>query len=297
MKLLAMSALMLVFTTVGVAVALRGPGDTANGAGSGPLVAASAEQSLISPIPSNQATRPSTSCGDDGISGRRVELIYVRDAFRVDRYHEFADRFQGMASQIDSAFVEAARRTGGIRHVRFVTDGSCRPTVTRVAIDGVQLADLDLMTAALKASGLNRIDRKYVVWFDRPGCGTAYGAPGSDRSGPDNGYNGGPNYAAIGTDCWTWHATAHELLHTLGAVQPSAPHATTHGHCWDDEDIMCYDDGGIPNPPGRLALRCPGAEENTIDCNGDDYFNVSPAPGSYLATHWNVANSLYLTRG
>lgn len=32
-----------------------------------------------------------------------------------------------------------------------------------------------------------------------------------------------------------------------------------------------------------------------IDCDRDDYFNVRPAAGSYLATHWNLATSSYLT--
>jgi hypothetical protein len=60
---------------------------------------------------------------------------------------------------------------------------------------------------------------------------------------------------------------------------------------------MCYDDGSIPAPPGGLSLICPNAPENHIDCNGDDYFNVSAPAGSYLATHWNVAKSLFLTGG
>jgi hypothetical protein len=60
---------------------------------------------------------------------------------------------------------------------------------------------------------------------------------------------------------------------------------------------MCYDDGGIPNPPGGLVKVCPGAPENQIDCGGDDYFHTNPAAGSYLATHWNVARSQFLVSG
>jgi hypothetical protein len=34
--------------------------------------------------------------------------------------------------------------------------------------------------------------------------------------------------------------------------------------------------------------------ELLLDCNHDDYFDPDPAPGSYLATHWNMARSSFL---
>jgi hypothetical protein len=42
---------------------------------------------------------------------------------------------------------------------------------------------------------------------------------------------------------------------------------------------------------------CParsGDIAEAYDCSGNDYFNPSPAPGSYLATHWNVYDSAFL---
>ncbi|MER5417610.1 RICIN domain-containing protein, partial [Streptomyces virginiae] len=36
------------------------------------------------------------------------------------------------------------------------------------------------------------------------------------------------------------------------------------------------------------------AAENILDCNHDDYFHTSPKPGSYLATHWNIADNQFL---
>jgi hypothetical protein len=246
--------------------------------------------------PSTTAAAPrSTVCDGDGTSGKRVQALYVRGNGQADRYSQFVAQFQTFTSQIDDAFVEAASRLGGgVRRLRYVTDTSCRATVANVTIAQGDMATVDTITNAIKAQGYNRADRKYIVWYDKDGCGLAFGNGGNDSPGAGNPYNAGPHYATVGTGCWSWQATGHELLHTLGAVQGSAPHATPYGHCWDDEDIMCYDDGGIPNPPGGLVKVCPGAPENQIDCLGDDYFNTSPPSGSYLATHWNVANSAYL---
>ena len=234
-------------------------------------------------------------CDGDGTSGKRTQALYVHGNGQTDRYSQFVGQFQTFASQIDDAVVEAASRLGGgVRHVRYVTDSSCRAVVSDVTIAQSDMSTVDTITNAIKAQGYNRSDRKYIVWYDAAGCGLAFGNGGNDSAGSSNPYNAGPHYATVGTSCWTWQATGHEFLHTLGAVQSSAPHATAFGHCWDDEDIMCYDDGGIPNPPGGLVKQCPGAPENQIDCLGDDYFNTNPAPGSYLATHWNVATSAFL---
>ncbi|WP_233439319.1 ricin-type beta-trefoil lectin domain protein [Lentzea atacamensis] len=229
------------------------------------------------------------------MSGKRVQAVYVRGDQSADRYPQLVAQFQTFADQIDNAFVEAASRLGGgVRHVRFVTNSACRATVDNVVVPQSAMSSPSAIADQLASRGYNRTDRKYLFWHDSAGCGLAWGAPGDDRPGADNGYNSGPSYAAMGTGCWTWQASAHELLHTLGAVQRSAPHATLHGHCWDDQDIMCYNDGGIPNPPGGLVNVCPGAPENQLDCGGDDYFHTNPPAASYLATHWNVARSQYL---
>ena len=106
---------------------------------------------------------------------------------------------------------------------------------------------------------------------------------------------------------------AHELFHTLGAVQNNAPNSTfsasfpdeSGGHCTDNYDVMCYDDDGVDDgAPGlndgfawgnQMTITCSTAtDERILDCNDDDYFSLSPAPGSYLTNHWNTANSSFL---
>jgi hypothetical protein len=58
---------------------------------------------------------------------------------------------------------------------------------------------------------------------------------------------------------------------------------------------MCYRDG--PFPAHDMTYGCPqlaGVMNQAYDCGGDDYFNVAPAPGSYLATHWDVYDSSFM---
>jgi hypothetical protein len=104
-----------------------------------------------------------------------------------------------------------------------------------------------------------------------------------------NANNDRANYARIDHICWDF-AEQHEIMHALGAVQTSAPNATPGLHCSDEYDQMCYRDGSSVT----LRYVCPAGYEQLFDCNHDDYFSTSPAPGSYLATHWNTANSDWL---
>jgi ribosomal protein L24E len=84
---------------------------------------------------------------------------------------------------------------------------------------------------------------------------------------------------------------AHEMMHALGSVMPTAPHSTILGHCTDDADRMCYkDDLTI-----KLNTVCASSEEALFDCRKDDYFNAATAPVGYLADHWNTARSAFLS--
>jgi hypothetical protein len=87
-------------------------------------------------------------------------------------------------------------------------------------------------------------------------------------------------------------AVLHEIGHLLGAVQLTAPHSTGAGHCTDGWDVMCYADGG---PNDQMTYPCPGDSGHAaFDCNHDDYFNPAPAAWSYLGTHWNAYDSVFL---
>lgn len=96
---------------------------------------------------------------------------------------------------------------------------------------------------------------------------------------------------------WSPNVAAHEIMHTIGGVQITAPHSNTpnytngsSGHCSDEYDRMCEQ--------GTMQYICKDSSHNSrFDCNHDDYYSTNPPAGSYLATHWNTANSAFLIGG
>jgi hypothetical protein len=119
-------------------------------------------------------------------------------------------------------------------------------------------------------------------------CGIGSFLP-DETPGATNINNTGGGYAIAYSGCWDVQTAMHENGHNMGAVQYSAPNSTGSGaHCYEDQDVMCYSpDGGDRHQSGTV-LRC--ADRVHFDCNHNDYFSTAPAPGSYLATHWNLGS-------
>lgn len=89
----------------------------------------------------------------------------------------------------------------------------------------------------------------------------------------------------------------HEIGHNLGAVQLSAPHSSGAFHCYDEQDTMCYDDGGsyFANG-GSLQPSCSTSEPTEVwDCGLNDYFAVFPEWEDYPGGYWNLSESRWLT--
>jgi hypothetical protein len=249
---------------------------------------------------STAAAAGTVPCYGDGVSGDRVQTAYVHASDVPDRYSQFLSSFTAWASAVDTVFNSSAAETGGSRHVRFVTDSSCNLSVLDIQVSTTGDDNISNTIQELRSQGFNRSDRKYLLWVDANvycGIGQVYG---DDSSGQANLSNGASNVqgevARVDNGCWGVNGQsieAHELMHTMGGVQTSAPHATSYSHCWDQADRMCYDDGS-----GAVMRQiCPSSHGNLFDCNHDDYYSTAPPAGSYLATHWNVANSAFLTAG
>ena len=241
-------------------------------------------------------------CYGDGTDGYRVQLVYVRLTGSADRSATLFPNFATWAATANTAYRDSAAQTGGIRNIRFVTDAACNLVIAKAEVSSAAMGTFSNYVSELKAKGFNRSDRKYLTWADANtycGIGELYvddkpsTTPGLSTSNANNGHPG-VSGAVARTDngCWGManSVEAHELTHNLGGVQATAPNATSGYHCRDESDRMCYVDGsGV-----TMVQRCPTANERLLDCNHDDYFSTNPPTGSYLATHWNVANSAFL---
>jgi hypothetical protein len=263
---------------------------TAAAADTPPAAARTPEQAAAGQGPAGQTVQ----CDGDGTTGNRVQVVYVH-APGKDRYAQYLPSFRKWAADADLIYSQSAEDTGGVRHIRYVTAADCTPTVLNIELPASALSEFSATNRALAAKGLDRRDRKYMIFADtQVYCGIGTFA-GDERPGQNNISNFGPSYGRTDTGCWGGHTAAHELGHNLGAVNNSAPNTSRGAHCTDEWDVMCYSDS--PYYP-RMRTVCQNRDyENRLDCNHDDYFHTDPKPGSYLATHWNIADNQFLMRG
>ena len=258
-------------------------------------------------------------CVGNGASGLRTIAVYAYEAGTPNNYSTYAPMIRSWAAEVDEIFDASAAQTSGSRHVRWNHDSACNVIVQQVALStGAVYGDFydpfTEMIIEMVNGGRDRHDRRYLVWVDaslnNTGiCGIAM-TYGDESAGAGNIHNGIPladipSFGRVDRECWgaptETLVEAHELTHTFGAVQPHSPHSSSvvnddavqfYGHCTDEWDIMCYDDG-TPKP---LSFPCPIAQDRRLDCNHDDYFHTNPASSSYLGRNWNPAMNAFLVR-
>ena len=212
------------------------------------------------------------------------------------------DRFRSVATDLQTGAFEASgllERLYG-RAIRFDMGTTCGPqyldiSVVRLSETSAQLQalasdPLSYMTAIgkdLQAAGFVNvlggtpvegppIHQNLVVWLDGPApsdaCGeaTTYTDP---RREDDNLNNQGGKLAVVFRDGSSFCGATtvrHEIGHTLGAVQPGAPHLAPGNHCDDAiEDTMC-----VPGSP-QVAN---GDQGLYFDYGNDDYWDPPNGP-------------------
>ena len=106
-------------------------------------------------------------CDGNGVSGNRVQVMYVHASDKPDRYAEFVDSFRGWAAEGDAVYQNSAAETGGMRYIRFVHDADCRITVLNVTVSPTGDDDFWSLTSELKwTKGFTDPNRKYLVFLD-----------------------------------------------------------------------------------------------------------------------------------
>lgn len=279
-------------------------------------IAAAENAGVPTPASASAQDPRAVSCDGDGTSGYRVQAVYAYDPAKAvgsvggDRFSSLEPKIQQWAAGVDTVFNRSAAMTGGYRSVRWVTksdsSAGCLPAVIKVPMSSSTLNawGLSAMMSDMQAAGHSLPNRKYLIWAEANQlCGIANvyssgSSGGRYATAAQDNYNNGyaPMYTRVDTSCWgnSVHSTeAHELTHNLGGVLNNSPNHSAQSHCTDESDIMCYSDGA------GIVMRtvCPPDNEILLDCNGDDYFSTRPAPGSWLATNWNTANSRFLIGG
>lgn len=254
----------------------------------------------------------------------KFKMFYVYAADQPNRFEAYANVIQEAASKIHQMIAARSQMTKSIRFDLGTPCGAGYVDIQTIRLphslsyyQGTLLTggtNSDLYIADLAPyQSASKPARHQVFFLDQFGPADSMSGlgstpteeiQGSDNAANDGGYaawvtlpfNGEPDNAALHT--YLADVTVHEMAHTIGAVQLGAPHSTGAYHCNDEQDLMCYNDGG---PKGSMQTQsCPSLDGSLgfyseFDCNGDDYFNPNPAPGSYLASHWNLYNSRFLS--
>jgi hypothetical protein len=224
------------------------------------------------------------------------QVMFARLNGTESRLEERRTHINRALLEMAGTFSESAQNSGGqmIPKVQMAED--CWPEILEIEVPRASLTSTAGIRNELHGQGFSSNDRKYLVYVDGrdiflPYCGESTLQNDSD-AGQENRNNTRLSRIVIAAVCWDGASVAHEGSHALGGVQHDAPNATGGWHGIDENDLLSYSD--YPNyPPTRLDCPDPYAA-NLLDCNHNDFLNAHPAPGSYLATHWNIYNSSFV---
>lgn len=238
------------------------------------------------------------ACVGDGVAGKRVKWLYVYKSGSTNRLKDVKRTLVSIAKRTNAVVYNSSKASNGTaQHIRFETNAKCGLNISAVAVSG-DLYNTSNIKSQLQQKGYSSSNRKYLVSVDygdnSPNVPCGVGERYSDDSASSSNLNNsGPMYAYAWKGCWNY-AEPHELIHTLGGVQASAPRATSQGHCTDEKDVMCYKDGSPES--ANLKIVCPADKKHwMMDCNFNDYYKRGSTSG-YLSNYWNTARSNFLTQ-
>ncbi len=276
---------------------------------------------LLEGVPGQEGTSSADPRDPDcapSASSYHTQVLYGHPATKPSNKTQLADRIRSAVRKMNGIVHERGLQTSN-NNVRLDYEVRCTASG---GIDIEEFKDRDgsgssdsfaSVVQAAKSAGFDRTNVKYLIFWDSvvrnsrgdPICGQGelrYDSSRSVQNANNHGTNPyltfGGSQATTGVQaeygvmykyddnhaCFSGYTASHESGHTMGAVQQDAPHSTGAGHCFDESDRLCYDDGG---PRGaREDLIFPCAVERW-DCGADDYFDAGASSG-YLGSHWNL---------
>jgi hypothetical protein len=216
-----------------------------------------------------------TSCGPSYVDIQTVQLPHTLNYYRgfgVSSSGTTPSRFRQIVNDVGSALGSPAQR----RNVLVYAD---------------YLGAKNIDNSPFNAAGQAELVSGPLGISDQPGSGNPSNAGGLSAVA----YGLGRVHFTSDSPAFADEVPLHEITHNLGAVQDSATHTSHGGHCYDEYDVECYNDGGSYfTNGGAPTTSCSDYGHEVYDCNLDDYFNPSPAPPNYLYDHWNLFNSAFL---
>jgi hypothetical protein len=277
------------------------------------------------------------TCYGDGQTGPRIQLIYGYAQGYANRAKVAVPQIRDVIAPRMEAIIRAGS-AGKDLGLRFQMAPGCKAVDVRsIAFPrtaqetpnlGIAAEQYAVVSRHLADSGLNRDDRKYVVFWDgwtkQATCGIATTmlgpTPVSDSPQQVNPHEGAPTLGG--------HTDATTAV-GLGGVSPK--YAMVWGHVLRRGGPSCWGGGRGERPTtpihelfhvlGAVQVSAPHSDGEghcldgpsimcygdktfyiaacdqpvpVIDCGQDDYWHPNPAPGSYLDTHANVARSRFL---
>jgi len=231
--------------------------------------------------------------------GPYVRVLYIYgNSSKLDAANPNAQRplIREAIGLADLIVKRSARTMSGIRHVRWAMNSKCKLSIRSARIDPT--LDLAEMERRLRAKGKLSSNEKALIFVEGSGCWGLGQTTGDTRRSQKNSSNYGGLVARVQTGCLRWgnnivtagEVAAHEVFHTLGAVNNNAPNASGYYHCTDESDVMCYEDG----PGVTMRKVCDKTVPELLDCRHNDYFALNPKDGSYLDKYWNTAKNRFL---